>query len=133
MSHPKTKIALALLALFVSGALAGVAIGRRFPSPAEMRQLPPTERASLVLEQMAAELRLSSPQKEQLQPLVKSAVVKARTLAARQQQQRMALIASIDAEVVPVLSPEQRRVFEKLRAEHRGRMLPIRKSSDVQP
>ena len=133
MSHPKTKIALALMALFVTGAVAGVAIGRRFPSALEMRQMPPTERAAFVLEQTTTKLDLSAQQAGQLLPIFESAVVKARMLTASQQRQRMALIRDIDAEVTPLLTAEQRVVLEKLRAGHRGKVNPIKAPSATQP
>lgn len=104
--------------IFVCGVVAGGFGARRFWEPPR----PPDSFGPRTLQRLTGELSLTPEQRSAIEPVITQASDELRRLRRESWKQSGAVIESMDAGVLAVLTPEQRARFSELKAEQRARM-----------
>jgi Spy/CpxP family protein refolding chaperone len=116
MKSPKTKLVLALIAMFVFGAVSGAGLtlfchSPFFPPPR------PEEMQKVMTSFFTRRLNLTPDQQEKLRPITADFANQATTLHAQSINQLSQLAAETDSRIAEILTPEQKVLLEKLAKE----------------
>ena len=113
MKNSKTKLVLALLAMFLLGAISGVGLGiffrpPFFPSPR------PEEMQKHMVSFLTRRLNLTPDQQVRIQPIAADFANQAETLHVQSMNQFSQLAVATDSRIAEILTPEQKVLLEKL-------------------
>ena len=116
MKNPKMKPILALLAMFLLGAISGVGLGIFFRPPF-FSPPRPEEMQKHMVSFLTRQLNLTPDQQEKMQPIAADFANQAETLHVQSMNQFSHLAVATDSRIAEILTPEQKVLLEKLAKE----------------
>jgi Spy/CpxP family protein refolding chaperone len=116
MKSPKTKLVLALIAMFVFGAISGAGL-TLFCHPPFFQPPRPEEMQKVMTGFFTRRLNLTPDQQEKLRPITVEFANQAATLHAQSINQLSQLATETDGRIAEILTPEQKVLLEKLAKE----------------
>jgi Spy/CpxP family protein refolding chaperone len=116
MKSPKTKLVLALIAMFVFGAISGAGLAL-FCRPPLFPPPRPEEMQKIMTGFFTRRLNLTPDQQEKLRPITIDFANQAAALHAQSINQLSQLATETDTRIAEILTPEQKVLLEKLAKE----------------
>jgi Spy/CpxP family protein refolding chaperone len=116
MKNPKMKLVLALLAMFLLGAISGAGLAlfchpQFFPLPR------PEEMQKHMMSFLTSRLNLTPDQQEKIQPIAADFANQAETLHAQSMNQFSQLFVATDSRIAEILTPDQKVLLDQLAKE----------------
>jgi Spy/CpxP family protein refolding chaperone len=113
----KRKLSVYLLALFLAGGGSGALIAWQVSRRTPMTPLPPAEIGARLRARLQSRLDLTPEQVEKIAPLIDQAMRRVEAIRRETANQVFANVSNLDAQVLLVLTPEQKAKFEELERE----------------
>lgn len=135
MTDKPWKLVLLLTGIFLAGAVAGGFVTLEVGKNMMRKRLSPDNWGPARLKTLEKQLDLSSEQIERLKPIIRRDVEDLNRLRQQGFQETRRILERMEKDIAAVLTPEQRKEFERLNAEMRERarrMFEMRRSERME-
>lgn len=126
---PRQTVLLYLLAIFIAGATAGVAVGYASGRKKHFRPPPPSEMATIIRSHLVSRLELSPEQVAKIQPVVEQSCAEIESVQSECQDRISAGLQKLHLRIAEHLTPQQRVKLAELEKERRDRTCGPHKGS----